>query len=452
MKKYLALILAMIMALSLIACSKENPENNDPPENGTGSETFVVGCLLPLSGTNQLDGQYYQNGLELAKTEINAAGGILGKEVVIQYEDCGTNDQEMARNAALKLVDDGVQVIIGSYMSNNSLAVMDDIEEAEVVLFALGTSPDISAKGYEYTWQPRILETQRAGVYADIAMDIFDAKNIAVISVTNSSSMVSTKRMIEKLKDTYGIEIPESQIIYAAEDETNFTSAIATILGSGADTLFCNGGTAPFAIPFAQQFYDAGGYSKMNLVGANVFAATAFLESVSAEASSGWYNASDWSPDLLDYADQLEGIPEEAIKFEAAYREMFKDRSADKSVWSYDCLYMTKFACEQAGTTESGAAINDGLKKVDYQGVGSYYRAGDDLHNVLGCDVLVGVTENGKNIPVKFLALKPTRESESSLLSHPKQNSGRILFLLLANTILMQCVNGGSKSGSPLTR
>lgn len=413
-KRTLSLVLAFTCMIGLLAgCGQQGGSSSGAASSGTdassgaaGQEEFVIGCLLPLSGTMQLDGEYYKNGAEMAVKEINEAGGILGKKVVIQYEDCGTSDQEMARNATLKLIDDGVQVIIGSYMSNNSLAVMEDIEEAEVVLFALGTSPDIEAAKNPYVWQPRILETARANVYADIPMDIFNAKNVAILSVTNASSRVSTEAAVARLRDVYGMDIPDSQIIYAAEDETNFASQISTLLNSGADTLFCNGGTAPFIIPFSQQFYDAGGYEKMNLVGANVFAATAFLDSVPAEVSTGWYNASDWSPDLLDYADTLEGIPEEALTFEQAYRDMFGDRSADKSVWSYDCCYMIKQACEKTNNTTEGKVINEGLKGIDYQGVGSYYRAGDDLHNVLGCDVLVGRTENGKNIPVQFMALR----------------------------------------------
>ena len=407
-KKVLATMIALTVLFgSLSSCGTETGSASGG-ESGSDetSDSFVIGLLTPLTGTNQLDGEYYQNGAELAVKEINAAGGINGKKVVLQVEDCGTNDQEMARNATLKLIDDGVQVIIGSYMSNNSLAVMEDVSDAQVVLYALGTSPDIESQKNEYVWQPRITETYRGGVYADIAVEMFDAKNIAIISVTNSSSMVSTEILIDKFKDTYGIEIPESQIIYAAEDETNFASAIATLLGSGADTLFCNGGTAPFIIPFAQQFYDAGGYDRMNLTGANVFAATAFLESVSPEVSTGWYNASDWSPDLPEYQDELENVPAEAIAFEEAYRAEFGERSADKAVWSYDCVYMTKFACETVDDTTSGAKINEGLKQIDYQGVGSYYRYGNDLHNVLGCDVLSGRTDNGQNVPVQFLALR----------------------------------------------
>lgn len=77
----------------------------------------VIGTVLPLSGVNASGGEDLRRGMELAITEINAKGGVLGEPLRIIYEDSGNNPQR-AIDAARKLVSvDKVALVVGEYSS-----------------------------------------------------------------------------------------------------------------------------------------------------------------------------------------------------------------------------------------------------------------------------------------------------------------------------------------------
>ena len=191
MKKFVALCLALMMVLSICACSKTTPAANSKETQGKDSDGFSgefrIGIALPLSGANQLEGEYYLEGARLAAEEINASGGILGKKVVLVQEDCGTNDQDMGRNSVLKLIDDGLDVVIGSWMSANCLAVLPDVAEEKVILYVPGSSDQIVQEKCEFAWMVRVPESLRGGIYSTIEFDILGMKPPYVFSASSAA-------------------------------------------------------------------------------------------------------------------------------------------------------------------------------------------------------------------------------------------------------------------------
>lgn len=149
MKKLIATLLPICLSASLLAgCGGGSGQSSKSEQSGTTADTaaqseastepssaeggfdgqVVLGATAPLTGPNQLTGEYYVNGMKMAVDEINAAGGILGKELVLDVQDEGT-DQSIAINATIKLIESGVPAIIGSYFSTNCMAVLPEIEK-----------------------------------------------------------------------------------------------------------------------------------------------------------------------------------------------------------------------------------------------------------------------------------------------------------------------------------
>ena len=79
MKKSL-ILLSAVCALALTSCSKKE------------SSDVIIGGIFPLSGNVAVYGVECKNGVDLAIEEINAAGGINGKKVVLVSEDDEGND------------------------------------------------------------------------------------------------------------------------------------------------------------------------------------------------------------------------------------------------------------------------------------------------------------------------------------------------------------------------
>ncbi|HUN45474.1 MAG TPA: ABC transporter substrate-binding protein, partial [Stellaceae bacterium] len=74
-----------------------------------------LGVLTPLTGAGGYDGPRMLRAMQLVATEVNAAGGVLGRQIELVVEDSQTNPEPAVR-AARKLIDvDKVPVIMGTW-------------------------------------------------------------------------------------------------------------------------------------------------------------------------------------------------------------------------------------------------------------------------------------------------------------------------------------------------
>lgn len=96
MKKFLCMMMAVLMVLAMAACGGEPANNggNDTPD----ATTVKIGGIGPLTGAYANYGLSEKNGAELAVKEINEAGGIAGKQIELSYQD-SQGESESAVNA-----------------------------------------------------------------------------------------------------------------------------------------------------------------------------------------------------------------------------------------------------------------------------------------------------------------------------------------------------------------
>ena len=358
----------------------------------------VLGATAPLTGPNQLTGEYYVNGMQMAADEINAAGGILGRELVLDVQDEGT-DQSIAINATIKLIESGVPAIIGSYFSTNCMAVLPEIEKNKVPYFANGSNPDISASNNNYVWQIRVTDDFTGPIMADVSAQELGMTNPAVLYTTASSTTIQKDNYVKAMEEK-GTPVPESNIYGAPENESNFSSIINQILGSGVDGLVVMGVSEAWDVALAQQLQSAG--CDIPLLGSSSFASAPFIE-VAKEAANGWFTVADWSPNILE---QDLDVPAEAIAFEEKYEQLYDAKSAMQSAWGYDCVYLFKAACEKAGTTEDREKINEAMNSTDMQGANNYYKIYDDTFHVMSTYIMLCETKDGAATPVRKVTFR----------------------------------------------
>ena len=108
MKKFLALCLAAVMALSLVACGGNNAADNgagnntannsgDAGDSGSTGGAFKIGVIGPMTGTAAIYGTNVANSVQIAVDEINALGGDIQFELLTPADD--VNDAEASVNA-----------------------------------------------------------------------------------------------------------------------------------------------------------------------------------------------------------------------------------------------------------------------------------------------------------------------------------------------------------------
>jgi len=155
----------------------ESPESAVLPESTVegaraGDGVFSIGGLLPQTGSLAFLGSPMFAGAELAVADINAAGGVLGADMVYSAGDSGDTSTDLANQTTDRFPAEGVDGIVGPAASGVALTVIDKIAAAGVVLFSpANTSPVLSTyadKGLYFRNAPP--DTLQGVVIADLVV------------------------------------------------------------------------------------------------------------------------------------------------------------------------------------------------------------------------------------------------------------------------------------------
>ncbi len=138
-------VVVAVFVIAIIAGLGINGFFNLPKEQ---EGTVKIGVMLPLTGDAAVYGESMGTALELTKEEINANGGILGKQVEFVIEDSKCDAKEGA-NAANSLINlKGMKIILAEECSGPTLAAAPIAENAGVFyLVAIASAPDIKYAG-----------------------------------------------------------------------------------------------------------------------------------------------------------------------------------------------------------------------------------------------------------------------------------------------------------------
>ena len=119
--KFIKLIAATLsLGFLLTACGGAGGNGG----GGADSDSIIIGGIAPLTGNVAIYGTTATNGAKLAVEEINANGGILGKQIDFRVED-DKGDITEATNAYNKLVDEGMVALLGAITSQPTGAVAE---------------------------------------------------------------------------------------------------------------------------------------------------------------------------------------------------------------------------------------------------------------------------------------------------------------------------------------
>jgi len=150
-------------------------------KNTAQGGTVKIGFMGPMTGDNATMGINGLAAVGIARDEINAAGGISGRQVEIVSEDSKC-DATAAADAASKLVNvDGVVAIIGGLCSSETLAAIPIAQAGHVPMISYGsTNPKITTAGdYKYRFVPS--DNFQGKFAADYIVNTLKAKRVAIL-------------------------------------------------------------------------------------------------------------------------------------------------------------------------------------------------------------------------------------------------------------------------------
>jgi branched-chain amino acid transport system substrate-binding protein len=154
----------------------------------SGPKEIVIGAFYPLTGTNAAKGNLNKNGTELAVKDINAAGGLLGKQVKVVYEDTKSLATEVP-NVVRKLIEqDKVIALLGEVASSNSLAAAPVLMQLKRPAIAptstnvkVTQDPNDLTKVNPYYFRACFVDTVQGKSMANFAYTNLGKKNAALI-------------------------------------------------------------------------------------------------------------------------------------------------------------------------------------------------------------------------------------------------------------------------------
>jgi ABC-type branched-subunit amino acid transport system substrate-binding protein len=167
------------------------------PSSDCKNTQLKIGTLLPATGDLAFLGPPEFAGVDLAVSEIDAAGGVLGQPVVNEYGDSGDTKTDQASQTVDSHLSKGVQAIIGAASSGVSLTVIDKITSNGV----LQISPANTA--------PALTDYPDNGLYFRTApSDVLQGAVIAgVASDLGLTSMATIAR-----EDPYGVGLQDATV------------------------------------------------------------------------------------------------------------------------------------------------------------------------------------------------------------------------------------------------
>lgn len=238
LRKTTALAIAAALTVPFVGCSGNNNSGNS---NGGGNgqtasngNVFKIGGIGPLTGDNSSYGISTKNGAQIAVDEINAAGGVAGYQFQLLFEDDET-DEEKSVNAYNKLMDSGVNAILGCVTSGCCVAVTEVSKDDGI----LQISPSGSAQActqYANNFRICFTDPMQGELMADYICNTKGIKKTAVIyNVSDEYSKGITDSFVEAYVAAGGTVV--AQEAYNT-GEIDFKTQLTKIKNSDAEALF----------------------------------------------------------------------------------------------------------------------------------------------------------------------------------------------------------------------
>lgn len=300
------------------------------------------GMLAPFSGSEAAFGDYMKFGAQLAINEINADGGINGRDIELVTEDDGC-DATQATAAAQKLVSAGVHGSVGGYCSGATQPTLPIFKDAGIAMvIPAANSTQLVGKG---AFMINGTGTQQAGAAVAYAAKI-GAQAIVLID-DNTDYSVDLANQVEEQKGDLNIVGRES----VNPQEKDFSANITSALNKNPDFIIWTGYYQAGGL-LINQFRQAG-YDGEILVGdGSVDAQLAAIAGDSAiQNVVGTFTR---TPDMLEGGEQ----------WVADYKELAGSDPGPYSMQTYEAVQVLAHAMTEAGGTEYDAVI-EALKGID---------------------------------------------------------------------------------------
>jgi branched-chain amino acid transport system substrate-binding protein len=204
---------------------------------GDARAETLVGLSTALTGPYAWVGEPPPVGTQLAITDLNAVGGVLGEPLRLVTVDDAC-DPEQAPLAARKLVGDGVAVVFGATCSGAALAAAPVLREAGIVrIEAAATNPRLTDEG-EGVFRIVGRDDLQGDLAGDLLADRWADKRIAIAHDGQAYGQGLAEQVKERL-NRRGVR--EAVFVEYAPGETDYAALLEQLHAASIEVLYVGG-------------------------------------------------------------------------------------------------------------------------------------------------------------------------------------------------------------------
>ena len=369
MKRIVVLVLALLMLVAVFAgCQNQNDANNDAEptdqeqttdnandeeQGAQNTDPIKIAIAAPQTGDFAEYGIGFKNAVQLKAEEVNAAGGVLGRQIEVVVFDDKNSGEEAATIAEKIAGDEDIVGVVGHFASGVCMAASPTYQEVGIVEISPSAShPDYTSEG-DYIFRNNTVISIEAGEAINIADQVLNADKIAILSVATDWG-TSTAAIAEGIiAETEGLELTGSEEVM--DGTVDYSPAITAIEAGSPDVVLVAGMYNVLA-PFATQYRAVN--PDIKFVGFSNAYSQQLIEL-----------GGEFVEDIHLPAIFFSGSMDESVAaFVSAYTEKYGSEPSALTAQAYDSMGIIIAAIEAAGSTDR-AAIRDQVAAIDYPGV-----------------------------------------------------------------------------------
>lgn len=350
-------ILSVFMAAAVIAVAGCGGGGGGTKQ----ADVIKFGANLEMTGGNATFGQSASNGAKLAIKEVNAKGGVLGKQLSLTIADNKSEAAEAA-NAMQKLISqDKVVAIIAPIASSSVIAGAQVLQDNKVpAISPTASNPKVTVdpnggKVRDFVFRAAFIDPFQGSVMANFAGKSLKAKT-AALYIDNSSDYA--KGLGQFFKETFvkngGTIVSEEAYL---QKDTDFKATLTKIKAKNPDVIFAPGYYQEVGM-LIKQARELG--INVPVLGGDGWDSAKLPEIAGAQALNNSFFSNHYSPD--------DNSP--AVKtFVENYKKEYNQTPDAFAALSYDATMMVIKAIERAGSADPVKIKDELAKTKDYAAV-----------------------------------------------------------------------------------
>ena len=348
-----------------------------------------VGAMIPLTGGGATVGESGQIAVELAVKNINAAGGIAGRQVQLVIGDYQTEATVGVSEAKRLVFQEKIELLVGPTYSQVTLAVLPIQNDAKIPSVNVSGSEKLTPEVGPYAFSMLANAEAQSKVMVDYAVRNMKVQSAAILSDTGAQA----KTAVEAIK----AELAARNVKLAGVQEYQYRQTDMT-----PQLLALRRGAPDAILLFTSNGEDTGNMIKsLNELGWNVkvigsFGATFSGPALKIAGKDAYKNTVAVNYKGFSYCPS-ETTPKSFQDFVAAVKA-FKPEAFERqplaylSLW-YDAVYVLKAAVEGTGGKTDGPSVATWLEanSRSFRGINSGLTASKTTHFLVGQDALTVV-------------------------------------------------------------